>query len=292
MISVITVNYNGLSDTRNFLQTFRSNIKSINYEMIVVDNASTCNESQILNQEFDWIKCIRSDVNLGFSGGNNLGMYESNGDYLLFINNDIIVRSDFITPLVDLLESNSKIAAVSPKILNLDGSLCYGGCKPLGKHLLNIHYISGDEQDLISEVSETPLIYGAAVLIRKDVLEYLKGWPGIYFLYSEEVDLSLHIRALGYSLWYNPLVEVYHVGSASTGKGSPLVYYYNSRNRLLLYKRNLKGLIKMLSISYHLIITVPHNCFKLLFNKQYALCKAYCLGVKDFCRNNFYERKI
>ena len=109
MISIITVNYNGIVDTRNLLNSLCINIVDIEYEMVVVDNGSKENEAELLQQEFFQIKAIRSDVNLGFSGGNNLGVKYSKGDYLLFLNNDLIITSDFITPLLDIFSQKEKV---------------------------------------------------------------------------------------------------------------------------------------------------------------------------------------
>lgn len=84
MISIITVNYNGINDTRNLLNSLRENIVGVEYELIVVDNASIEDEAVLLQNEFPWIKAVRSNVNLGFSGGNNLGVKKSKGESLLF----------------------------------------------------------------------------------------------------------------------------------------------------------------------------------------------------------------
>lgn len=149
-ISVITVNYNGLSDTRVFLESFRKEIQEVDYEIIVVDNASVNNEAKILEDEFEGVICVRSDVNLGFSGGNNLGVQYSTGELLLFMNNDIIIKSNFISPLLERLSEDKNIVAISPQIRYMDNTLCYGGCEPIDKYLLRIHYLSGSlEKDFL-----------------------------------------------------------------------------------------------------------------------------------------------
>lgn len=291
MISIITVNYNGFVDTRNLLNSLYDNIAENEYEVIVVDNASKENEAELLQREFSWIKAIRSDVNLGFSGGNNLGVKYSKGDYLLFLNNDLIITSDFITPLLDIFSQKEKVGIVSPQILNMDGSLCYGGCEPIGRFLLRIHYLSGDPENGLPTPQEVSLAHGAALMIKRDILNSIGGWPDIYFLYSEEIDLSLHVNKKGYSIWYEPSSVVYHLGSQSTGKGSPLIYYYNTRNRLLLYKRNLEGIIRLLSIIYQLFVINSILSVKLVLLRQTALFKAVCVGSMDFLQGKFYQKK-
>lgn len=256
-------------------------------EIIIVDNASIINEAEILQKEYPWIRCIRSEHNLGYSGGNNLGTEFAEGEYLLFVNNDILAGKDSVFNLLDVLKCNHDIAAISPCIQNVDGSYSYSGCEPLDDNLLRIHYITFEND----KGGEVPLIHGAAVMMPKKVLLEVGDWPDIYFLYSEEVDLSLRFKRKGYKLWYEPTAKMIHIGSCSTGKNSPLVCYYNSRNRLLLYKRNLQGGKRIYSILYHLLLIVPHNCFLYMKKHQYDLLSAYLSGVKDFIGGRFGERK-
>lgn len=288
-LSIITVNYNSLAYTREFLTSLYPFLQE-DWEVIVVDNASQNNEAIVLQQQFSWAKCIRSEQNLGFAGGNNLGVKYAKGDYFFFINNDVIITEDCFSLLLQRMGTDHKVAAISPKIVNQNGSYNYLGCDPLDPYLKRIHYrtlMNTGEQ--IS--AETPLIHGAAVMIRKTALEAVGGWPEPFFLYAEELDLSLHLKRQGYILWYEPDVELVHIGSCSTGKNSPLVCYYNSRNRLLLYKRNLFGWKRCYAIIYHLMITVPHNMLIHLLRKDFDLLSAYWNGVVDFILVRFGKRR-
>lgn len=291
MISIITVNYNGLEDTRNFLSSLRNNVSFADYEMIVVDNGSRQNEAELLSSEFDWIKAIRSENNMGFAGGNNLGIDNATGDIFLFINNDIIISSDFIAPLVNRLSSDNRIGVVSPKIIYSNGPLCYGGCKLLGRYLIRINYITDNSDPQTNVSAETALAHGAAMMIRKEITEKVGKWPEAYFLYSEEVDYCLAIKRKGYTIWYEPKAIVCHIGSQTTGKISPLKYYYNTRNRFLLYKRNLKGATRILSILFELAIAVPQRCINLVVNKKAKFLKPVITGVLDAMLNRFGRRR-
>ncbi len=282
ILSIITINYNGLTYTRNFFDSLFPFLKD-NWEVIVVDNGSKKNEAIILQKEYSWVKCIRSEKNLGFSGGNNLGVKNAKGNYFFFVNNDVVIKQDCISLLLNEIQKDVAIAGISPKIRNLDESLNYAGCDPLDPYLRRIHYRT---TDVDYQLIETPLIHGAAVIISKLALASVDGWPEEYFLYAEEVDLSLHLRKNGFHLLYEPNVELLHIGSCSTGKNSPLVCYYNARNRLLLYKRNLTGKKRFYAIAYHLSFIVPHNIINYLRKGKYDLLKAYIYGVKDFLIGN------
>lgn len=289
-LSIITVNYNSLIYTREFLTSLYPFLQK-NWEVIVVDNASRENEATLLQEQFPWVKSIRSEQNLGFAGGNNLGVKYAKGDYYFFINNDVIITEDCFSLLLQRMETDYKVAAISPKIVNQNGSFNYLGCDPLDTFLMHIHYRT--QMNVTEQISgETPLIHGAAVMIRRTALEAVGGWSESFFLYAEEIDLSLHLKRQGYILWYEPDVELVHIGSCSTGKNSPLVCYYNSRNRLLLYKRNLLGWKRHYAIIYHLMITVPHNMLIYLLRKDFDLLYAYWNGVVDFILSRFGKRRF
>ena len=122
-LSIITVNYNGLKDTCELMDTLPLDDTSL--EVIVVDNASKEDEASIIAQRYPQVKVIRSETNLGFAGGNNLGIKASRGKYLFFINNDTLlykevesngwkVKGDMFRPLINRLESSEKIGVVCP----------------------------------------------------------------------------------------------------------------------------------------------------------------------------------
>lgn len=117
-ISVITVNYNGYHDTCEFIDSWVNTVTSVCYEIIVVDNGSTANEGLLLQQKYPSVHVIRSEQNLGFAGGNNLGIRSAQGNYLFLLNNDTLIVKDTVDLLIKRLRSSEDIAGVSPLILN------------------------------------------------------------------------------------------------------------------------------------------------------------------------------
>ena len=115
-ISFITICYNGFKDTCKLIESLLDKIHSISYEIIVVDNASRENEAEKIRALYPTVITIRSDVNKGFSGGNNIGLRVAKGKYFFLINNDTYIESDNITCLIERLESRPEIGGVSPKI--------------------------------------------------------------------------------------------------------------------------------------------------------------------------------
>ncbi|RHR93381.1 MULTISPECIES: glycosyltransferase family 2 protein [Parabacteroides] len=291
LISIITINYNCYLETTEFLDSIRNNLtcRGYSYEMIVVDNASTTDDVTLLKNRYSWVKVISSSQNRGFSGGNNLGIEHASGNYYLFINNDVIIDHDIVIPLLNRFRQSDKIGVVTPKILDFDTSrIIYAGSKPLGKFLIRIHYYD----DEVSACKSFPIPYapGTAMLVKKEVVDKVGFWPEIYFLYEEELDWCLSIGRHGYEIWYDSNASIYHKGSMTTGKNSPLVQYYTTRNRLLIFKRNLRGRYKYCSIIFTLGVSIPQRCLKYFINQQYNLLRATLLGAVDFLCGTFYQR--
>ncbi|MEL7598490.1 MAG: glycosyltransferase family 2 protein [Proteiniphilum sp.] len=286
-LSVVTVNYNGKAATLKLIESLRDHL-SIPYELIVVDNGSVEDEAAELQTSYPFIKTIRSERNLGFAGGNNLGVRQASGSYLFFLNNDTFVRDDSISRLIDVMKQNPLLGGLSPKILFADTKegIQFAGYTPLSRVTLRNRLIGYREPDegQYDEFHPTPYLHGAAMLIRREAIERAGMMPEIYFLYYEELEWSLQIRRQGYELEYHPSATIYHSESISTGQNSPLKAYYLTRNRLLFSRRNLSGLDRFLSIGYQLAIAIPKGWIQALFRGRPALARAIVRGSRDFFR--------
>jgi GT2 family glycosyltransferase len=146
-VSIITVNYNGYDDTCALIESIPLNDKSL--EVIVVDNASRINEAEKISAKYPLVKTIRSEQNLGFAGGNNLGIKEASGDYLFFINNDTYLKDFNISALIDRLNSSDEIGMVCPKIRFAweNNPIQFAGYTPLSRITLRNKAIGYNEQD-------------------------------------------------------------------------------------------------------------------------------------------------
>ena len=282
-LSIITINYNGLEDTCALIETSPFNDKM---EVIVVDNASTKDEATELERKFSHIKVIRSDKNLGFAGGNNLGIQASTRDFIFLVNNDTIFKDFNIQSLIDRLESSPKIGVVCPKIRFAWGNnpIQFTGYTPLSRITVRNKAIGFGEEDKgqYDSPHSTPYAHGAAMLIKRDAIEKVGLMPECYFLYYEELDWSMMMTRAGYEIWYEPACTIYHKESKATGQNSPLRTYYITRNRLLLVKRNWKGLTKYLSYCYLIGIVAVRDILKYTLKGRLDLSKAVCRGIISF----------
>ena len=282
-LSIITVNYNGLKDTCALIESFPFNE---NMEVIVIDNASEQDEASIIAQRFPYIKTIRSGKNLGFAGGNNIGIKEAKGQFLFLINNDTVFKEFNIEPLIKRLESSPNIGIVCPKIRFTWGAkpIQYTGYTPLSKIAVRNQAIGYGEEDKgqYDAPHPTPYAHGAAMLIKREAIEKVGLMPEDYFLYYEELDWSMMFTRAGYNIWYDPACTIYHKESQSTGQNSPLRTYYITRNRLLLVKRNWQGIYKYLAYCYLTCIVAPRDLFRYAFKGRFDLSKAVCKGLFTF----------
>ena len=287
-LSVITINYNGLKDTCELIESipFKEDM-----EVIVVDNASTQNEANIIFERYPQVKVIRSDINLGFAGGNNLGIKESKGEYILLINNDAYFKEFNIEPLIERLESSDKISIVCPKLRFAWGNnpIQFAGYTPLSNITLRNKAIGFGEEDKeqYNTPHPTPYAHGAAMLIKREAIDKVGLIPECFFLYYEEIDWSMMFTRKGHEIWYDPCCTVYHKESQATGQNSPLRTYYITRNRLLLVKRNYKGIKKYLSYIYLFGIVGLKDILKFSIKQQLSLTKAVFMGLRDFTISKF-----
>ena len=282
-LSIITINYNGLKDTCELIDTLPLEDKSI--EVIVVDNASAQDEATIIEKRYPQVKIIRSKKNLGFAGGNNLGIKAAQGKYLFFLNNDILLKpqvSDF-RPLIARLKSSPKIGIVCPKIRFSWGNqlIQFAGYTPLTPITMRNKAIGCGEADhgQYDTPHFTPYAHGAAMMIKREIIEKVGLMPECYFLYYEELDWSMMIRRVGYDIWYEPACTVFHKESQTTGQNSPLRTYYITRNRLLFAQRNQQAMAKYITYLYLISIVAIRDILKYAFQQRWDLVRATIRGV-------------
>ena len=171
-LSIITINYNGIKDTCELIESIPF---SNEMEVIVVDNASILDEASIISEKYPHVKIIRSPRNLGFAGGNNLGIKEAKGNYVLLINNDTYFKEFNIEPLIKQLESSDKIGIVCPKLRFAWGSnpIQYAGYTQLSPITVRNEAIGFGQNDhgQYDTARPTPYAHGAAMLIKREAID-------------------------------------------------------------------------------------------------------------------------
>ena len=282
LVSIITINYNQVRLTCELLESLRK-LTYPAVEVIVVDNNSAEDPTDIIKARFPDVKLIVSKENLGFAGGNNLGIQASSGEYLLFLNNDTEVDSGLLEPLVELFKTNPKAGAASSKILyfNSGETIQYAGSSridPFTGRSKRVGYMEKDNGQY-NTVRETELAHGAAMMVPRRVINKVGMMPEFFFLYYEEVDWCESIKRAGYKIFFVPHSKVYHKESMSIGKGSTLKTYYMTRNRLLYMRRNTEGFMKVSWILFFLFVSLPKNALMYTLKRDLEHARAFWKGL-------------
>lgn len=217
-VSIIIINFNTPNLTINCIESLIKFHAEIDLEIIVVDNASSDNSLEMLKNSFGHtIKLIPSDINLGFAGGNNLGAKSATGKYLIFLNSDTIINSDFITPCVKILEENENIGAISPRLILPDKTLqqsSYGIFPTIWRLLLQ-----KTKKDPIAQYKNgyflTDWISGCAFIIKKSIFQEIGAWDEKFFLYYEDIEICKRLHDKSYQVAVSQNASIVHLGGQS-----------------------------------------------------------------------------
>jgi len=306
-LSIIIVSYNTKKLLKNCIESIYETAKNMNYEIIVVDNASVDGSPELIEEEFNSVALIKNKANLGFARANNQAIKLAKGRYLLLLNSDTILREGTIETMVHFIERTPRAAAVGPKVVGADGTLQNKGFffpsiffsvvilfginrffpEKIKRRLFPQFY--WDEND----VREVDYLEGSCLLLRKEAVDEVGLLPEEYFMYFEDAEWCFRAKERDYEIWYLPTAEIIHYGSSSQlGKKTEVF----CRNRLLFYKRNvgvLKGVIVTMlmicasSVDFFRILMKPRNRkeygrIKEQLNEQFGLLKGLIvpLGLK------------
>ena len=254
-VFVSILNYNGGKDTLSCLKSLNEvNIKDFNLSVIVLDNGSKeifeCNENAYQNFK---LSVIRSEKNLGFSGGQNMNIkraLEDGADYIVILNNDVILDKNLLVELLEVFQEKNDCGMVSPKIYFAKGHefhknrydenergniIWYAGGRMDWNNIIGSHRgVDEVDKGQFEKLEETDFASGCCLMVRKDIVEKIGFFDERYFLYYEDNDLSQRAKKNGFKIYYQPKGKLWHLNAGSAGgSGSLLHDYYITRNRLI-----------------------------------------------------------
>jgi len=215
-VSVVLLTYNAADWARRALRALLEHTEAC-YELIVVDNGSTDGTTDLLTRELEQATLVLNERNRGFGPANNQGAAHAVGQYLLFLNNDALVCRGWLPPLLERIDSDERIGAVGPRLLNLDGSLQIAGAL-LARSGSTLELGYGDAADAPEYRFPRVVDYlsGACLLVRRAAFNEVGGFDPVYALaYFEDADICLSLAARGYRVVYEPRSSVTHVRGAS-----------------------------------------------------------------------------
>jgi len=236
-VSVIVLNYNGLA----FLNACFASLRQVNYpkdkiEIIMVDNASTDGSVDYVKNNFNEVRIFRNDSNLGFSKGNNVGLREAQGEFILILNNDTCIDRDCIRAMVEVARFDDRVGIVAPKIyfLRKEGVINNAGSFLLWNGWAVDRGYGEIDKGQYDRVEEVFAACGACMLLRRTMLEDIGFFDENIFAYFEDTELSWRARLRGWRVVYTPRAIVYHVHAGTSREWSPFFTYHVFRNKLYI----------------------------------------------------------
>jgi GT2 family glycosyltransferase len=242
-VTVVVLNYNG----RNFLRTCFSSLELINYpkskyEVLLVDNGSTDDSVEFVENNFSWVRIVKLHQNFGFGGGNNRGVKFAKGHYIAFLNNDTEVTKNWLLELVQAsVERSIPICSSKTLMMRNRNLVDFGGGKlTIVGRGYSIGFLEADDGRMQSSLTGYPC--ASSMLINKDVFNQLEGFDEDYFACLEDTDLGWRAWLLGYKTLFCPESVVYHNYGGTSGEGrlSPLKAFHGTKDPFITILKNLE----------------------------------------------------
>lgn len=282
MISIIIVNYHQERLLRDCLDSLVTQNTHLEYEIIVIDNDSSHEALNNIENDFKHIKLVKLTTNTGFTGGNIKGLKYALGDYVVLLNNDTEVEKDWLNNLIKPFEDDSEIGICASKILvfgttKIDSA--GDGCTNTGRG-----FKIGEGQDS-SLYNENRYVFGAcggAVAYRRQMLDEIGFFDQDFFLIYEDTDLSFRAQLMGWKCVFVHNAVVYHKVRSTIGDMSDIAVYYSVRNAEYVWLKNMPFILMIKYLPHKLIQEIGNLLYFCVKNRKY---RPYCKAKIDFLRN-------
>jgi len=287
-VSVLVLNWNGQSILCSCLESILQDACP-HIEILVVDNGSTDDSVSLVKEHFPQVRVILNGANLGFSRGYNAAVPHARGKFLVFLNNDIVVKQGWLEPIVDTFLENPKIGITSCKMLFYGTNIInnIGGYLKLCTGAGELGFGESENSIKLNKIIEPFYASGAALAIRREIFELLGGFDSKMFAYGEDLDLCWRARLAGFKIRCVPESVVYHRLSASWG-------LLNPRKVRLVTAHQIRSMIKCLS-RINLLFSLPLFLFfaliKGIFLSLAEKNSSYLYSIILACVDNIRDRK-
>jgi GT2 family glycosyltransferase len=266
MTSVILVQYNNASLTLEAIRSFRKH-HPLTHEIIVVDNASTDGSAETIARELPGVMLIRNSRNVGFGKANNIAADRATGEFLLFLNNDTITRSEFLTQIEGYFQKDPSLAIIGPGMVFEDGSfqLSAGLAVSFWGEIAEKLRYSAEARGLFfrriyarrfNVPQDVGWVTGAALCIRRQVFREVSGFDESIFMYFEDKDLCARVMKNGYRVHYLPGTSIVHLKGRSSA-GSLLALTEYRKSQIAYYEKHRPGYERVL-LKMYLFIARKH----------------------------------
>tara|TARA_B110000196_G_C21147586_1_gene667540 strand:- start:248 stop:1090 length:843 start_codon:yes stop_codon:yes gene_type:complete len=276
LVNIFVLNWNGKKIILDCLHSL-DKVTYSNVNIVLIDNGSTDGSVNLIKKEFPNIEIIQLKENLGYAGGNNYGFknVKIQSEYSIFINNDTLVSTNFINPLIEPLKNDTSIIQTAPKIFYADDpnllwfaggyiNLFFGWIRHRG--IRKIDKGQYNNRTLIDYAT------GCCICMRTKDFKLFKMFDESFSMYGEDVDLSIRVRKAGGKIMYIPESNIWHKVSASIGGQFSLIKWKKkSMGRIRLIKKNINLIIFPLALIFNIIIIILELPFFLFYKLKASL---------------------
>lgn len=292
-VSIIILNYNGKEDTLECLDSV-SGLDYPNYEIIVVDNGSTDGSMEAVKSEFPRVSIIANKENLGFTGGNNIGIARAlaaGAAYILLLNNDTAIDKPALRLLVEAMDKDAKMGLIGPAIFYWGSKERLWSSGTLIDWSRFVWARPASAGGGLDKAYEVDAISGCAMMFRAGALRECGLFDERFFLYGEDTDICLRIKQKGFGVFCLPRAMVWHkVGKTISGSDSPGYVYYTTRNRFYLVKKHASFWQWLFFLACDTYLQTA-NCVRFVFERRTDKVKAALKGIMDFFLGRFAPLK-
>ena len=251
-LSIIIVSWNVKQELVDCLRSLEENPPSFSYEVITVDNASTDGSIETLQKDFPSVKLIINKENRGFAAANNVGIKQSRGEHILFLNPDTLVHEGALDILINFIDKNKDVGACGPKLLNDDGTLQpsirkvpnFRASLYQNTILRRLGFFRGSYREYrmldfdFEKQIDVDVIMGAALLVRHSIIKELNGMDEAFFMYYEEADLCYRVQKSGWRLVFLPDSHITHLGGKSSDQVPVKTKMMRLRSLLIFFRKH------------------------------------------------------
>ena len=276
LVNIFVLNWNGKKITLDCLHSLDKATYS-NVNIVLIDNGSTDGSVDLIKKEFPNIEIIQLKENLGYAGGNNYGFknVKIQSEYSIFINNDTLVSTNFINPLIEPLKNDTSIIQTAPKIFYADDpNLLWfaGGYINLFFGWIRHRGIRKIDKGQYNNSTLIDYATGCCICMRTKDFKLFKMFDESFSMYGEDVDLSIRVRKAGGKIMYIPESNIWHKVSASIGGQFSLIKWKKkSMGRIRLIKKNINLIIFPLALIFNIIVIILELPFFLFYKLKASL---------------------
>ena len=280
-IAIVILNWNGINFLTKFLPSLVKHSSLDDVEIFIADNGSTDNSVPFIKNNYPQINVIQFDKNYGFAEGYNKALYQIEAKYFIILNSDVEVTENWISPVIELMETDKNIAACMPKIKSYANNNFFEYAGAAGGFIDKFGYpfcrgriLSNIEEDN-GQYDDTKEIFwatGACMFVRANLYKRAGGFDGFFFAHMEEIDLCWRLKNMGYKIMYSPKSTIYHVGGGTLPNNNPHKLFLNYRNNLVLLYKNLPTNKLFIIVFLRLLLDIFSSIIYLLnFQIKYSL---------------------